>query len=109
MEFKETFINKISLVTFSAGSWFNLEEVEAAMKNYPTSLESVFIKNEILLSEEDFKKFNNDYYDEFSFLINIDYIDKETNKKICLRVTDGLNSVIVYTDGRNRAKFIGFE
>lgn len=109
MEFKESIINKICLVTFSAGSWFDLKEVEIAMKNRPTSLESVFIKNEILLSEEDFKKFNNDYYDEFSFLVNIDYIDKETNKKICVRVTDGVNSVVVYTDGRNRAKFIGFE
>ncbi|MGL5023743.1 MAG: hypothetical protein ACRC5S_10595 [Cetobacterium sp.] len=99
MEFKESIINKICLVTFSAGSWFDLKEVEAAMKNRPTSLESVFIKNEILLSEEDFKKFNNDYYDEFSFLVDIDYIDKETNKKICVRVTDGVNSVVVYTDG----------
>ncbi|MGL5202087.1 MAG: hypothetical protein ACRC7E_00255 [Cetobacterium sp.] len=86
-----------------------MKEVEAAMINYPTSLESIFIKKEILLSEEDLKKFNNDYYDEFSFLVNIDYIDKETNKKICVRVTDGINSVVVYTDGCNRAKFIGFE
>lgn len=109
MNITEFIKNEIIEVIFSEGKIENIKEVKKSIKNRKSIKTFFLIKKEILLSKDDFKNFNNNFFKEYDFLKNTcEWIE---DKKIYsgVRVTDGKFSVIIDTQGYNYARYVGKE
>ena len=110
IEYKEVVKNEGKIVVFACGKLSSLKIVKSDIKKYGGDPEDVLIKKEIILSKEDFKNFNKDYFEDYKFLKNVECgYDTELEKSLCIRVTDGSESVVVNTEGYSYARHVGLE
>lgn len=109
LNYKESNKNEVIEVLFSSGKLLNLDEVKKEIKKSHPLVERVLVKKEILLSTVEFKKFNKNYLTSNYFLNDCWGIDNITGLNICIRVTNGHESVIILTGGYDYARYVGIE
>lgn len=109
LNYKESSKNEIVEVIFSSGKLLNLDEVKKEIEKSHPSIEKVLVKKEILLSQVEFKKFNKNYLVSNYFFYDCWGVDNITGLNICIRITDGRESVIILTGGYDYARYVGIE